>query len=48
MVTPDAPVKAVNSAQATMATIASPPGSQPSSAFDSRTSRRGAPLSPIR
>ena len=42
IVMPDAPVKAVNSAHATSETIANPPGSQPSSACDSRTNRAGA------
>ena len=45
MVTPEAPVNAVKKAQAASATSASPPGSQPSSARVSATSRTGAPLS---
>jgi hypothetical protein len=45
MVTPEAPVSAVNKALATSATIASPPGIQPTSAWVSRTSRFGAWLS---
>jgi hypothetical protein len=44
-VTPEAPVNAVKNAQATIATMASPPGRLPSSASESRTSRFGAPLS---
>ncbi len=46
MVTPEAPVKAVKSAQVTNAMTARPPGIQPSSASDSLTSRLGARLSP--
>src|SRR5690606_4687315 len=42
IVTPDAPVNAVKSAHAASEIIASPPGSQPSSACDKATSRRGA------
>ncbi len=42
IVTPDAPVNAVNRAHDTSVMIASPPGNQPSSAWESRTSRRGA------
>src|SRR5881394_2558374 len=42
IVTPDAPVNAVNSAHETSEMIARPPGNQPSSACESRTSRRGA------
>ncbi len=42
MVTPVAPVNAVNNAQASTATIARPPGSQPSKAFVTRTRRCGA------
>ena len=39
IVTPDAPVKAVNNAHATSEIIARPPGSQPSSACERRTNR---------
>ncbi len=42
IVTPDAPVKAVNIAQATSEIMARPPGSQPRSACDRRTNRAGA------
>ena len=42
MVTPDAPVKAVNIAQMTSATAASPPGIQPKKTLVMRTSRCGA------
>ena len=42
IVTPEAPVNAVNNAQATSEMIASPPGNQPSSACDRRTNRAGA------
>ncbi len=45
MVTPVAPVNAVNIAHAITATIARPPGSQPSNALLTRTSRCGAGLS---
>src|SRR5690606_33117871 len=45
IVTPEAPVNAVKSAHTASAIIASPPGSQPSSARDRRTSRCGAPPS---
>ena len=45
IVTPVAPVKAVNIAQAITATIARPPGNQPSKAFVTRTMRCGAWLS---
>ena len=48
MVTPVAPVNAVNSAHVITATIASPPGTQPSIASVRRTRRFGAPLSPRR
>ena len=40
IVTPEAPVNAVNIAQATSEMIASPPGSQPSSACERRTKPR--------
>ncbi len=42
IVTPEAPVKAVNNAQATSEMIASPPGNHPSNACERRTSRAGA------
>jgi len=42
IVTPEAPVNAVNSAHDTSVTIASPPGNQPSSAWESLTRRCGA------
>ena len=45
MVTPDAPVSAVNSAQATSATMPNPPFIHPRSARASPTSRPGAWLS---
>ena len=45
MVTPEAPVNAVNSALATSATIARPPGIHPNRAVVRRTSRFGAALS---
>ena len=45
IVIPEAPVKAVKRAQTIMAIMASPPGSQPSKAWEKRTSRDGAPLS---
>lgn len=45
MVTPEAPVSAVNNALATSATIASPPGIQPTSAWVRRTRRLGTWLS---
>ena len=48
MVMPEAPVKAVNSAQAQIVTIASPPGIQPRIAFDRLTSRVDAWPSPSR
>ena len=48
IVTPEAPVNAVNRAHAASATIARPPSTQPSNAFVSRTSRCGALLSPSR
>jgi hypothetical protein len=46
MVTPEAPVKAVKSAQLLSDTMARPPRSQPSSARVARTRRSGARLSP--
>ena len=42
IVTPDAPVKAVNNAHATSEMIARPPGNQPRSACERRTKRAGA------
>ena len=42
IVTPDAPVKAVNNAHATSEMIARPPGNQPRSACERRTNRAGA------
>jgi hypothetical protein len=39
MVTPDAPVKVVNTAHAMMVQMPSPPGSQPSAAWATRTVR---------
>ncbi len=45
MVRPVAPVRAVKIAQEIRAMTASPPGSQPRTAFESRISRLGAPLS---
>ena len=45
MVTPLPPVKLVKNAHTTMATIAKPPGSQPTSARKSSTSLRGVPPS---
>ena len=47
MVTPDAPVKAVNKAQVTRETIASPPGIHPRKTRVKRTSRSDVLLSPI-
>ena len=45
IVTPEPPVKAVNSEQVATATIARPPGSQPMSAALRRTRRAAARLS---
>jgi len=48
MVTPEAPVSAVKAAQVISATRARPPGIQPISARETRSSRWGLPLSAIR
>jgi len=45
MVTPEAPVKAVKTAQTKRETTASPPGIQPSSSLDNCSIRLGALLS---
>jgi len=45
IVRPVAPVRAVKTAHARSAIIDTPPGSQPSNALESLTSRLGAPLS---
>ena len=45
IVRPVAPVRAVKTAQEIRAITESPPGSQPSNAFDRRINRREAPLS---
>ena len=45
IVTPDAPVNAVNTAQETSVTIASPPGIHPKNAFESATNLSGVLLS---
>ena len=45
MVTPDAPVKVVKSAQTKVAITATPPGIQPKSPLYARTSRFAAPPS---
>src|SRR5689334_9254408 len=45
MVTPDAPVKVVKTAQTNVAMIATPPGIQPNSPLYARTRRRAAPPS---
>ena len=48
MVSPVAPVRAVKTAQVNKAITDRPPGIQPKTAFDSRMSRFGAPLSESR